>query len=807
MWTDLRLAFRQCRTHRGFACATICTLALTTGASIAVLAVVIGVLLRALPFDRPERLVWLASVRADNQNAPFSLPEYLDYRHVNRTLSGLAAYAYWTASVAGNAVTERLQGARMSGHAFDVLGIAPAAGRLLTEADDRAEAPPVVVISHRLWRRLYGARPDIAGTPVRINGEPFVIVGVLPAQFPLPLRDIDVVTPLAPDRDPLRHVRNSVNFLRLFARLKPGVDASQAQAELTDICDSLRQRFPVEYARKEAVRVVALHEVLVGDVRTTLFVVLAAVVVVFAVALANLVSLAMVRGAARRGELTVRAALGASRARLVRQLLAETSVMSVAGSALGWLLGGLMIAAAVRWAPPSVPRLAEVNLDGSLAVTVVAVTIVVAILLAVAPLGMALSGHASEAFRSSHRGAIGHDRWSRRLRNLLVVAQIAAALVLLLITAGLTRHLRQLHREHPGFDPDGVFQARISIPDAYRSRDDVSRFYELLAERLAASPGVTHVGVISIAPLSGLLRTVPFTAGGQPDGERDRVMANLRIISPEYIAAVETRLLRGRLFSENDRSDTPHVALVSAALADRFFSGDAVGQWLRVNDNAQGPRPVAIVGIVENVRHTALDVAAELDIYMPLRQMLPGGVAFVRSNQFWMVRTAADPAAFRQTFLTHVRAVDPDVAVSDAGPMQQSIDAWLGPRRFTLALFSAFASVTVLIAFVGIYGLVSFAVSQRTTEISLRMALGATPRGVRRMIVRGAAHMGLAGVCVGLVVSVGLRRVMAGLVPDVGVDASLAGVSAGVLIGVILLAAWWPAARAARTDPNSGLRV
>jgi predicted permease len=393
------------------------------------------------------------------------------------------------------------------------------------------------------------------------------------------------------------------------------------------------------------------------------------------------------------------------------------------------------------------------------------------------------------------------------LRNLLVVAQIAAALVLLLITAGLTRHLRQLHREHPGFDPDGVFQARISIPDAYRSRDDVSRFYELLAERLAASPGVTHVGVISIAPLSGLLRTVPFTAGGQPDGERDRVMANLRIISPEYIAAVETRLLRGRLFSENDRSDTPHVALVSAALADRFFSGDAVGQWLRVNDNAQGPRPVAIVGIVENVRHTALDVAAELDIYMPLRQMLPGGVAFVRSNQFWMVRTAADPAAFRQTFLTHVRAVDPDVAVSDAGPMQQSIDAWLGPRRFTLALFSAFASVTVLIAFVGIYGLVSFAVSQRTTEISLRMALGATPRGVRRMIVRGAAHMGLAGVCVGLVVSVGLRRVMAGLVPDVGVDASLAGVSAGVLIGVILLAAWWPAARAARTDPNSGLRV
>jgi predicted lysophospholipase L1 biosynthesis ABC-type transport system permease subunit len=284
-------------------------------------------------------------------------------------------------------------------------------------------------------------------------------------------------------------------------------------------------------------------------------------------------------------------------------------------------------------------------------------------------------------------------------------------------------------------------------------------------------------------------------------------MANLRMISPGYIAAVDTRLLRGRLFSENDRGDTPRVALVSAALADRFFSGDAVGQRLHVNDNAQGPRPIEIVGIVDNVRHTALDVAAELDIYIPLRQVHPDGLAFVAGNQFWMVRTAVDPAAFRQTFVAHLRAVDPDAAVSDAGAMRHSIDVWLGPRRFTLALFSAFAAVTVLIAIVGVYGLVSFAVSQRAAEISLRMALGATPGDVRWMIIRDAARIGIVGACLGLVLTSGLHHVMARLVRDVAVDVSMAVAGTGLLTGVILMAAWWPAARAARTDPNNALKI
>ncbi|HEX2456723.1 MAG TPA: ABC transporter permease, partial [Vicinamibacterales bacterium] len=266
---EFRIALRQHLRQRSFASTVVFTLALTIGATTAVFSVVNTVLVRALPFASPDRLVWIASVRPDNPSAPFTLPEFMDYRSQTRTLSGLSAYANWSASLAGDGVTERLQGARLSANAFDVLGLSPAVGRLLNDRDDRADAPQVVILSYRLWQRQYGGAADVVGKTARINGEPFVMVGVMPAQFPL-LPGVDVVTPLVPDRDPLRHVRGSVNFLRVFGRLNPGSDAGQAQSELTTICRSLRQQFPVEYARKDAVKTVPLHEVLVGDYRRSM---------------------------------------------------------------------------------------------------------------------------------------------------------------------------------------------------------------------------------------------------------------------------------------------------------------------------------------------------------------------------------------------------------------------------------------------------------------------------------------------------------------------------------------------------------
>jgi predicted permease len=790
----------------------VCTLALTIGATAAVLAVVNTVLFRALPFASPDRLAWIASVRSDNPSAPFTLPEFMDYRDRTRTLSGLAAYANWSASLSGDGETERLQGARMSANAFDLLGVTPAAGRLLNDGDDRPDAPKVVVISHRLWQRRYGGRADAIGTTARIDADAFVVVGVLPAHFPLPLRDVDVVTPLVPNRDPLRHLRNSVNFLRLVGRLAPGTDFRQAQSELTTICRSLREQFPVEYARKNAVSAVPMHEILVGDVRQPLLLVLAAVAVVLAAALANLVSLALVRANGRRAELSMRRALGASRLRLTRQLAIEALVLALVGTALGWLLASQAIVGAKVWAPSAIPRLGEVTLDGTVALFAAAVTVVVTTLLTAAPLGAAAHGRAEISLRLASRGAIG-DRWNRRIRNAMVVAEISAALVLLLTTIVLFQNLQRLQEVHPGFEPDGVFQARLSIPPAYRSPEDLARFYERLSGRLAAVPGVDRVGVVSVAPLSGLLMTVPFTVADAPLTERRAPSANLRAISPGYFPAVRTRLLHGRYFSEQDRSSSPPVAIVSAALAARFLPGRALGRRLLIDDNNEGPRPVEVVGVVESVRQSALDLPAELDVYVPLRQVHPDGLTGVRNNQFWIVRLrsqangrASAGQAFRATFVGHLRAVDPDAAVSGAGPMRQLVDDWLGPRHFNLQLFGAFALTAVLLSVSGLYGLVSYAVSQRTREIGVRMAMGATQGDVRRMILRQAARLGFAGTAAGLCVAVAARTFVLRLVPAATIHPAIALATAGLLISIVLLAAWLPARRAARIEPTLALR-
>jgi predicted permease len=823
--TDLRIALRRHLRQPGFALTVICTLAFTIGATTAVFSVVNAVLVRALPLDSPERLVWIASVRPDNPSAPFSLPEFMDYRSQTRALSGLAAFANWSASLAGDGMTERLQGARMSANAFEVLGVSPAAGRLLNESDDRPDAPQVVLLSHRLWQRQFGGAIDTVGKTLRINGQSFVVVGVLPAQFPLLLR-VDVVTPLVPDRDPLRHVRSSVNFLRVFGRLNPNVDPSLAQSELTAICRSLREQFPVEYARKDAVKVVPLHEVLVADFRQSMLLLLGAVVVVLATALANLVSLALVRANGRRVELSTRTALGASRAQLARQFIAEASLLAVVGSGLGCLVATQGIALATIWAPASIPRLGEMSLDGTVALFVTGVAGLVTMLLTVAPLGVIARTRAGDALRSTNRGAIG-DRWNYRVRNAMVVAEVAAALVLLLATIVLVQNLIRLQELNPGFKPDGVFQARVSLPLAYRSPDDISRFYERLSDRLTAAPGVERLGVISIAPLSGLLATVPFSVAGQPRDGRDSPSTNLRAITPGFLSTVGTRLLQGRSFAETDRSNTPRVALVSAALADRFLNRHPVGQRLLIDDNNEGPRPIEIVGVVENVRHAALDIPPSLDVYIPLRQIHPDGASLLRNNQFWMVRlrSSADPRAsarqvdsnpeaFRTTFLTHLRAVDPDAAVSDTGTMRQVLEASLGPRRFNLGLFSAFALTTVLLAVLGLYGLVSYAVSQRAPEIGLRMAIGATERQVQQMILRQAARLAIAGAAVGLGLAGAARPLVARMISstDLGaghddlISPAMAAVIALLLVGIVLVAAWMPARRAARIEPTLALR-
>ena len=804
LWKDFSLAIRQFRRRPGFAFAVVSTLALAVGANIAVFSVVNAVLFRALPFRAPERLVWIASVRSDNPSAPFTLPEFMDYRSRTRTLEGIAAYANWRASLVEDNMTEGLQGARMSANAFDVLGLAPAAGRLLRESDDRPDAPKVALLSYRLWQRQFGGAAGAVGRSVRLNGESFIIAGILPPRFPLPLRDVDVVVPLVPERDALRYIRNSVNFLWFFGRLNPDSSSEQAQAELTTICRSLRREFPVEYARKYAVKTLALEEALIGDYRQSMLLVFGAVLVVLCTALANLVSLVLVRANERRAEFSIRVAIGASRLQLIRHVMVESLLLALIASGVGWMLAIWAISSAVPWAPASIPRLAEVSVDGKVLGFAALIAIAATTLLTLAPLGTVFGARAGDVLHLASRGGVG-DRWSGRVRQALVIGEISAALLLLLTTTVLLQNVRRLQDVQLGFSPDSVLQARISIPPAYKSPDDLARFYDRLRDSLINSPGVLNVGVTNVAPLSGLFFTVPFTVEGEAPRERDMPSVNLRIISPGFLPAIGTRLINGRPLSEADQSGTPPVALVSSALAERFLNKAPLGRRLSIDDNNQGPRPVEIVGIVEDVRQMSLDAPKALDVYIPLRQIHPDDIEYLRNNQFWMIRTGTPPAAFRSTFVTRLRALDKDAAIAGVGPMRDYVEAGLGPRRFNLGLFAAFSLTGVLLAVSGLYGLVSYAVSQRQREIGLRMAIGATEGDIHRMILRQAVLLGLAGAGLGGGLTAIAQPLASRFAQDASIPLGSAVTITGLLFVLVTLAAWLPARRAARIRPALAL--
>lgn len=803
--SDIRAAIRTHFRQPGFALTVILTLAITVGATASVFAVVDAVLLRGLPYASPDRLVWVASVRSDNPSAPFTLPEYMDYRARTRSLSGLAALTNWSGTVAGDSATERLTGVRMSGNAFAILGATAAAGRLLTDTDDRPGAPPVVVLSHRFWQRRFGGSPAVIGTTLRINGEPYMVAGVLPAQFPMPVQELDLVTALKPDADPLRHLRNSVNFLRFFGRLADGTTVEGAQAELTTICGALREQFPVEYARKQRVAVVPLQEQLVGTQRGAMLMVFGAVIVVLAAALSNLVSLTLVRAQGRRAELTLRAAIGATRSDQLRLLTIEAALLTAIAAVAGWVMAAQMLRAAILMAPASVPRLGEASLDARSAVFTLTLIVTAAGLLIAAPFLAEARTNASEVLRSS-RGTAS-DRWSRRIRDVVVTAEMAAALVLAVATFLLIKNLHELGTVDTGFDPERVFEARVSVPSSYRTPDHLARFYDRLADRLRESPDVTRFGVINIAPLSGLLATVPFSVEGQVTNPRDRLMANLRVVSPAYPETIAARLVNGRWFTEDDRAGTPDVALISEELAERFISTGAVGSRLLIDDNNHGPRPVQVIGVIGGMRHVALDEPPGLDIYLPLRQIHPDRVTAVATNQFWMVKINSDPAAFARTFTADLRSVDSDAAVSGARAMTQSMATWLAPRRFTLALFAAFASAAVLLAMLGLYGLVAYTVSQRWREIGVRMAIGASHRQVVRMIVVHAARLAAAGIVIGVMIGAAIHPALASLVVGINVDPKVVAIAALLLAVTALAAAWLPARRAAAIDPATALRA
>lgn len=697
---------------------------------------------------------------------------------------------------------------RISANAFEMLGVAPRLGRTLLRSDDDPRSERVVVLSHSLWQRRFGAHEGVLGTELRLNGETYTVVGVLPAEYIFPVLGGEVAVPLKPDTDPWRNVRSSVNFLRMIGRLKPGISRDQAEAQMTAVCRQLRERYPVEYARKTAVRLEALHDRIVGNFRVMLWFLLCVVLFVLLIGCANLASLLLARATARKREIAIRIALGASRLRIVRQLLTESLLLTMGGWIAGVLLAKWGIHALVALSPAGIPRLGEVNLDGVVFVFASVLSLLTGLLFGLVPAIQATKQDLHSAVKEGGRS--GDTAGANRTRRILVTFETGLALMLLMVTGLLLKSFLHLQQVNPGFDGSHVFMARLSLPKAsYEKPDHVAVLYERLRERIARQPAVQAVGVVSSAPMSGVIGAVNFTVQGQPHALPEQAPeAQYRVISPEYFFAMSIPVLQGRSFTERDTADTQPVAVINEALAKRFFPNESpIGARLNIDDADTGPRAVEVVGVIRDVKQLSLDGKPTFDVYVPLLQLHPDVMAWLRNNQFWVVRTEANPMALAKAFRQELRAADPNVAASGLMTMDQHLSGSIAPRRLILNLIGTFAVAALLLAVMGIYAVISYTVAQRSREMGVRLALGAQPREIWRLVIYEGMTPIVIGISLGITASLVLTRFIASLLFDISAtDPAILAAVTSLLAATGLVACCVPARRAARTNPVVALR-
>jgi putative ABC transport system permease protein len=797
--TDVFQGVRALRRAPAFTIGAIATLALAIGANAAIFSAVRGVLLRQLPFREPDRVFWVWSDQAGRDRGPFNVPDFADYQDQNRTLRGLAGFFAASLNLGDGDSTERLQGIRATADAFEVLGVRAGLGRLLRRDDEQPGREHVVVLGRSLWQRRFGAADDVVGRGIRLDGESYTVVGVLPEEFAMPIREVDFAVPFVLSTDPRRQARNSVNFVIGVARLRDGVSRSQAEAELTSIARRLQQQFPVENARKRGVRLVGSLDGIVGSFRAMLVALQGGVLSVLGIACANLANLVLSRAAARRKETAVRIALGAPRWRVARQVLVETLLLSAAGGALGLLLAHSGVALLLRMAPTDLPRIDAIRVD----LGVIAYTLLLAagggIAFGAIPALVSARMDPNAALRSGGRGATGG---ARGIRSALVACEVGLAFVLLVVVGLFGKSFAQVQGRAPGFESAGVLSARLALPSGrYDDREAIVRFQRTLEQGLAELPTVTRVGSVSVLPLSGLSVRIPFGVDGHPVERQDVPVAQLRFASPGYFEAMGIPLLRGRTFSEHDTEHTAPVAVVSESLARKWLAvnGGPIGTRLLADDNDREPRGVEVVGVVGDIRQMALDSDPTLDIYLPYPQIHPDTVGLAAGNMFLVARSTGQPMALAAALSREIRRVDADVAAANVRPLDSYLAGSLAPRRFSLVLLSVFGGAALLLALAGIHAVISYSVAQRAREIAIRMALGALAADVQRLVLaQGLRHAAL-GMAVAAPVALAVAHGLGASLADVAPadPATFAGVALALAAGTVLACAV-PAVRAGR---------
>lgn len=796
---DLTFALRQLAKHPGFTAAAVLTLALGIGAATAIFGVVDGILLRPLPYPDADRLavVWEHNLPREQRRNPVASVNYLAWKDRARSFESLAAFQTGGLTLASGREAVRVSAGIVTPELFDVFGVRPALGRVF-DAGEAEREDRVVVLGHGLWQRLFGGDPAAVGSAVRIEGEPYTVLGVMPQDFELPSFPVLWFTVESPDLWlPLRPAATyQGRSLVVFGKLEPGVTPAQAHTDMTMIAGQLATEH--DYNDEWSANVVALHEQVVGAARTPLFVLLGAVGFLLLIACANVAHLLLARATEREGEFAVRAALGAGRGRLLRQMLMETTLLSTLAAAVGALLATWGTQALVLWYGEGIPRAQHVAVNLRVLAVTVAIAAGTAVLAGLVPALRVGRQEPSAVIRRSDRAVA---RGGERFRRVLIGAQVALALALLAGAGLLGRSLLNLRDVNPGFDPDNRLSFRIALPDNAELEDeDVVDFFGQLMRRVEVLPGAGPTAAALTLPFGGLGIGTSFLVEGQDDpGRGSRPVADIRPVTPGYFAALGIGLIEGRDFDERDRPDAPRPYIVNATLARTYWPGQsALGREVRVSLGDMIPGRV--VGVVEDVWLKDLGEPPRATIYLP-HAFLPADAMYL------VVHAASDPRALVGSVRGALGELGPDLPVHDIATLNERMDATLTDERFRTTVLAVFAGVALLLATLGLYGVVSHAVSQRTREIGIRMAIGARPDGIRRWVLRESLLLAVAGVVVGLFVALLLTRALQSLL--FGLDpldpATLLG-AAGVLLGTSVLAGWIPARRATRVDPMEALR-
>lgn len=792
--SDVRYALRSFIRAPGFTFVALLTLALGIGGTTAIFSLVDGVLLRPLPYSDPDRILRVVHTASRLEDAAFSPADYLDVKRDATNLSSVAGYSEDIVDLTGRGEPVRVRGMQTTGAFFDVFGAPPLIGRTYHEATDTPGAA-VAVIGEQIWRQQFGGETSAVGTRVRINGTPTEIIGVVAESFRHPLpADVWMLSPQEVPISPIPIdeglAEREVQYFSAVARLTANASLSDARDQLRSIGARLAKEFP-DTNTAESFDAKPLADSLVADVRTALLVLLAAVGFVLLIACANVAGLLLARGTARRRELAVRTALGAGRARLMQQLLTESLVLAAAGGALGLLVAMWGLSLLIRFAPENLPRLEDVTLDWRVGLFALAATVVVGVLFGLTPAMQASKPQLNTDLKDGSR--TGTSRTG--VRSALVVAEVALALVLLIGAGLMVTSLARLQSVDPGFRTSELISVWLPLPQKRYDQAAQRRFYTGVLERLQANPLTSQSAMLFPLPLTGSQAQAGFTVEGQPEIHRsEQPTAELNSVSPGYFRTAGLRLIEGRDFAVADGAEAPPVVIINEAARREFGGEGAIGR--RVNLGSL----VTVVGVVSDVRRRSLDTPPRPAVYLPYSQ-------FVLPYMGVMVRTDKGAATTASAVKAAVAAVDPDLPIGDVKTIEQIIDESTGPARFRSFLIASFAGLALLLAAVGVYGLISFTVTQRIPEIGVRLALGANPWQVFTSVIGHGLRLAAIGVVVGLGAAVAAARLVRGLLFDTSAtDPLVYAVLSVLLLTIAALACYVPARRAMRVDPMTALR-